>query len=79
MTPMPRLKPLKQALPGRKWPRRAMVTTYALVCLLWVAPAVCEPLAYDTPAWKHEVAHGCLPYHRLVRADFPVNDKAYPK
>jgi hypothetical protein len=56
-----------------------MVTTYALACLLWVAPAVCEPLAYNTPVWKREIAHGCLPYHRLVRADFPVNDKAYPK
>jgi hypothetical protein len=47
-------------------------------CLLWVAPAVCESRAYDTPAWRQEIAHGYLPYHRLVRADFPSNDKVEP-
>lgn len=56
--------------------RLTSVAIWVVACLLWVAPAVCEPIAYDTPAWKKEIAHGCLPYHRLVRADFPVNDKA---
>jgi hypothetical protein len=79
MTSMPRLKPFTQALAGRKRPRLAMVTAYALACLLWVAPAVCEPIAYDTPEWRKEIAHGCLPYHRLDRADFPIDDKAHPR
>jgi hypothetical protein len=59
--------------------RLTPVVIWVVACLLWVAPAVCEPIASDTPAWKQEIAHGCLPYHRLVRTDFEVNDKAYPK
>lgn len=76
---MPQLKSLKQARAGRKRPRLDMVTAYALACLLWVTSAVCEPIAYDTPAWRKEIAHGCLPYHRLDRADFRIDDKAHPK
>jgi hypothetical protein len=61
---------------------RACLTTGAIwivACLLWAAPAVCEPIAYDTPEWRKEIAHGYLPYHRLTRADFAINDKVYPK
>jgi hypothetical protein len=43
-----------------------------VACLLWAAPAVSEPLAYDTPEWRKEIAQGYFPYHRLARADFPV-------
>ena len=32
---------------------------------------------YDTPEWKKEIANGCLPYHRLVAEDFPINDAGY--
>jgi hypothetical protein len=49
------------------------------LCLIWAAPAVSEPLAYDTPEWKKEISHGYLPYHQLARADFRVDDKAYPR
>ncbi len=56
-----------------------MATAYALACLLWVAPAVCEPIAYDTPEWRKEIAHGYLPYHRLIATDFPIDDNAHPR
>jgi hypothetical protein len=35
-------------------------------------------LAYSTISWKEEIAHGYLPYHRLVGTDFPVDDAAHP-
>lgn len=47
--------------------------------LFWAAPALCERIAYDTPEWQKEIANGCLPYHRLVRADFRIDDRAHPK
>lgn len=59
--------------------RLASAATWVVACLLWVAPAVCEPIAYDTPEWRKEIARGCLPYHRLTRTDFPVDDEAHPK
>lgn len=59
--------------------RLAFVATWVAACLLWAAPAVCEPITYDAPEWRKEIAHGCLPYHRLTRADFPIDDEAYPK
>lgn len=59
--------------------RLAFAAICVVACLLWVAPSIHGQLSYDTPQWKAEIARGCLPYHRLVRADFPVNDKAYPK
>lgn len=60
-------------------PRVSRIAVYALVCLLWAASAVCETIDYNTPEWRSEIAHGFLPYRRLVRADFPVDDKAHPK
>jgi Bacterial protein of unknown function (DUF922) len=75
----PCLKSLREALARTKQARVAMVTAYAFAWLLWLAPAICEPIAYDTPEWQKEIAHGCLPYHRLVRGDFPIDDKAHSR
>ena len=79
MISAPSLCFVKQQLPGRRSPRLALFTVYAIVCLLSVASAFSENIAYDTPEWRKEIAHGYLPYHRLTRADFPVDDKAHPK
>src|SRR5436190_21074576 len=35
-----------------------------------------ENIPYDTP-WKNWIAKGMFPYHRLVLADFPVNDRLF--
>lgn len=62
--------------------RRVRLTSLAawlVFGLLWAAPALCERIAYDTPAWRKEIANGCLPYHRLVRADFRLDDRAHPE
>ena len=61
--------------------RRVRLTSLAawlVFGLLWAAPALCERIAYDTPAWRKEIANGCLPYHRLVRPDFRIDDRAHP-
>jgi hypothetical protein len=70
---------VEQRPSGRRSPRLALVAAYVLICLVWAASAVCETIAYDTPEWRKEIAHGCLPYHRLTRDDFPIDDKAHPK
>lgn len=59
---------------GSRTPLKSVGTWIAL-CLLWAAPAVSKPLAYDTPEWRKEISHGYLPYHRLARTDFPINDQ----
>jgi predicted secreted Zn-dependent protease len=56
-----------------------LVAMWVVAGLLCVAPALGKPIDYNTPAWKDEIAHGCLPYHQLVRADFPVTDRAFPR
>lgn len=33
----------------------------------------------DTTEWKEEIARGYIPYHRLTRDDFPINNKVEPK
>lgn len=76
---MPSLDFAKQRRPRRRSPRLALFAAYAFVCLLGVASAFCETIDYDTPEWHKEISHGFLPYHRLVRADFPVDDKAHAK
>ena len=79
MTSMPLLNSSKQRPPWRRSPRLTLIATYALVCLVWAASALGETIAYDTPEWRKEIAHGFLPYHRLARADFPIDDKAHAK
>ena len=56
-----------------------LIAVYALVCLLGVASAFSETIAYDTPEWQREIARGFLPYHRLTRDDFPIDDKVHAK
>jgi hypothetical protein len=77
MTSMPLLNFSKQRPLGRRSPRLTLIAAYALVCLVWAASALGETIAYDTPEWRKEIAHGFLPYHRLARADFPIDDKAH--
>jgi hypothetical protein len=63
-------------------PRRVWLTSLAawfVFGLFWAAPALCERISYDTPEWRKEIANGCLPYHRLIRADFRIDDRAHPK
>jgi hypothetical protein len=79
MISKPCLKSLREALARTKQARVVMVTAFAFAWLLWVAPAIGESIAYDTPEWQKEIAHGCLPYHRLVRDDFPIDDKAHSR
>ncbi len=69
-----------QLLPisGRRLPLKS-VATWIVACLLWIAPVVSKPLAYDTSEWRKEIAQGYLPYHRLVRADFPVVNQTNSK
>jgi hypothetical protein len=31
------------------------------------------------PSWSEEVAKGYFPYHRLIAADFPINDSVHPE
>ena len=69
----------KQRLTGRRAPRLALIAVYALVCLLGIASTFSETIAYDTPEWRKEIARGFLPYHRLTRDDFPIDNKAHPK
>jgi hypothetical protein len=76
---MPSLSLSRQRRPRTRSPRLALIATCVLTCLLWAAPAFCETIDYNTPEWRKEIAHGFLPYHRLARADFPVDDKAHAK
>jgi hypothetical protein len=59
--------------------RLTSLAAWLVFGLFWAAPALCERIAYDTPAWRKEIANGYLPYHRLVRADFRIDDRAQPK
>lgn len=59
--------------------RLTSLAAWLVFGLFWAAPALCERIAYDTPAWRKEIAIGFLPYHRLVRADFRIDDRAHPK
>ena len=79
MTSMPSLDLAELRRRRRRSPRLALIAVYVLSCLLWAAPAFCETIDYETPEWQKEIAHGFLPYHRLVPADFPTDDKAHPK
>jgi len=79
MTSTPSLSFAKRRLPGRSSPGLALFVAYAVACLLGVTSAFSETIAYDTPEWRKEIEHGYLPYHRLTRADFPIDDKAHPK
>ena len=79
MTSIPSLNFPEPRPPARRALRLPLIAAYALVCLVWVTSAVCETIAYDTPEWRKEIAHGFLPYHQLTRADFPVDDKAHVK
>jgi hypothetical protein len=47
------------------------------VLLLGAALPLRAQQSYDTPEWKKEIANGCLPYHRLVVEDFPINDAGF--
>src|SRR5438105_6683468 len=78
MTSMPSLD-LAMRRRRRRSPRLALIAVHLLSCLLWAASAFCETIDYETPEWRKEIAHGFLPYHRLTRADFPIDDKAHPK
>ena len=79
MTSMPSLDLAELRRCRRRSPRLAPIAAYVLSCLLWAASAFCETIDYETPEWRKEIAHGFLPYHRLVRADFPIDDKAHPR
>jgi hypothetical protein len=68
-----------QRLTGRRAPRLTQIAVSALVCLLGIASAFSETIACDTPEWRKEIARGFLPYHRLTRDDFPIDDKTHPK
>ena len=70
---------LKERLSGRRSPHLALIAVYVLVCLLGVASAFGETIDYNTPEWRKEIAHGFFPFHKLTRADFPIDDKAHPK
>ena len=52
-------------------------------CFLWVVASVlCTASSIQgqpSPSWKESIAHGYLPYHRLVKADFAINNKAHPE
>ncbi len=63
--------------------KRFQFEVVAVACILCLATA---PLAfgtgdfsYDSPGWKIEISSGYLPYHRLVAADFPIDDAAHPQ
>src|SRR5437764_7635477 len=79
MTLMPSLDLAELLRRRRRSPGLALIAVYVLSCLLWAASAFCETIDYETPEWRKEIAHGFLPYHKLSRADFPIDDKAHPK
>ena len=55
-----------------------MKAKFALAFLLSVVCIARAQTPHDAPPWKEEMAKGYFPYHRLVAADFPVNDQVHP-
>jgi Bacterial protein of unknown function (DUF922) len=52
---------------------------YFAVFVMSAVAGASEKTVYDTPEWKKEIATGYLPYHQLISADFPIDDKAHPR